>query len=131
MNKIIRVSSLSRLFGIEQESWDDYPYPNDGYFDAQLNYHFGDEYFPSILFPWNGSSSRRLWSVPSSSASKSQRIRRRISAGHSDPHANPDNMQALYGRNAPYRTCFSLLFSQQLNIFFIYDTIAIYIQCLE
>ena len=52
MNKKIRVSSLSRLFGIEQESWDDYPYPNDGYFDAQLNYHFGDEYFPSILFPW-------------------------------------------------------------------------------
>ena len=51
MNKKIRVSSLSRLFGIEQESWDDYPYPNDGYFDAQLNYHFGDEYFPSILFP--------------------------------------------------------------------------------
>ena len=41
MNKKIRVSSLSRLFGIEQESWDDYPYPNDGYFDAQLNYHFG------------------------------------------------------------------------------------------
>ena len=40
-------------------------------------------------------------------------------------------MQALYGRNAPYRACFSLLFSQQLNIFFIYDTIAIYIQCLE
>ena len=26
MNKKIRVSSLSRLFGIEQESWDDYPY---------------------------------------------------------------------------------------------------------
>ncbi len=80
MNKKIRVSSLSRLFGIEQESWDDYPYPNDGYFDAS-------------------------WSVPSSSASKSRRIRRRISAGHSDLHANPDNMQALYGRNAPYRAC--------------------------
>ena len=38
MNKIIRVSSLSRFFGIEQESWDDYPYPNDGYFDAHLTY---------------------------------------------------------------------------------------------
>ena len=43
MNKKIRVSSLSRLFGIEQESWDDYPYPN---------YHFDDEYYSSILFPW-------------------------------------------------------------------------------
>ena len=59
MNKKIRVSSLSRLFGIEQESWDDYPYPNDGYFDAQLNYHFGDEYFPSILFPACQAARRR------------------------------------------------------------------------
>ena len=65
--------------------------------------------------PGNESSSLRSWSVPSSSASKSRKIRRRISAGHSDPHANPDNMQALYGRNAPYRTCFTLLFSQQIR----------------
>ena len=60
MNKIIRVSSLSRLFGIEQESWDDYPYPNDGYFDAQLNYHFGDEYFPSIALTFSADTTVRV-----------------------------------------------------------------------
>ena len=34
--------------------------------------------------PGNGSSFRRLWSVPRSSASKSRQNHRRISAGHSD-----------------------------------------------